>query len=141
MQVCIFPSQVCLQNKEEYENYLRIAPECLDELYLYILFKDNITQCIKNMRDATTPKQKLTTKIFHVNSFVVLLSYVFLLISQFKVLVECFSSNQFDEIKYVLFFKIWIQQKCFKFCCLYYQIYLIRYSAVSRGKFGNTSTM
>ena len=93
------------------------------------------------MRDATIPKQKLTTKIFHVNSFVVLLSYTFLLISQFKVLVECFSSNQFDEIKYVLFFKIWIQQKCFKFCCLYYQIYLIRYSAVSRGKFGHTGFM
>ena len=93
------------------------------------------------MRDGTTPKQKLTTKIFHVNSSVVLLSYIILLMSQFKVLIECFSSNQFDGIKHVLFFKIWIQQKCFKFSCLYYQIYLIRYSAVSRGKFGHTSTM
>ena len=93
------------------------------------------------MRGATTPKQKLTTKIFHVNSFVVLLSYIFLLMSQFKVLLECFSSNQFDEIKHALFLKIWIQQKCFKFCSLYYQIYLILYSDVSRGKFGHTGTM
>ena len=93
------------------------------------------------MRNGTAPEQKLTTKIFHVNSSVVLLSYIFLLMSQFKVLIECFSSNQFDGIKHVLFFKIWIQQKCFKFSCLYYQIYLIRYSAVSRGKFGHTSTM
>ena len=56
------------------------------------------------MRDATTPKQKLTTKIFHIISFVVLLFYIFLLISQFKVLIECFSSNQFDEIEHVLKF-------------------------------------
>ena len=93
------------------------------------------------MTDAITPKQKPATKIFHVNSFVVLLSYIFLLMRQFKILIECFSSNQFDEIKHVLFFKNWIQQKCFKFCCLYYQIYLILYSAVSRGKFGHTGTM
>ena len=57
------------------------------------------------MRDATTPKQKLTTKMFHVNSFVVLLSYIFLLMSQFKVLIECFSSNQFDEINMYYFLK------------------------------------
>ena len=93
------------------------------------------------MRDASTLKQKLTTKISHVNSFVVLVSYIFLLMSQFKVLIECFSSNQFDEIKHVLFFKIWIQQKCFKLCCLYYQIYLIPYSAASRSKFGHTGTI
>ena len=63
---------------------------------------------------------------------------------QFKILIECFSSNKFDEIKHVLFFKNWIQPKFFKFCCLYYQIYLMqpwRYSAVSRGTFGHTSTM
>ena len=74
----------------------------------------------------------------------VLFAHIFLLIWQFKILVECFLSNQFDEIKQVLFFKNWIQQKCFKFCCLYYQIYFIqpwRNSAVSRGKFGHTSTM
>ena len=66
------------------------------------------------------------------------------LMCQSKVLIEYFLSNQFDEIKHVLFFKNWIQRKCFKFCCLYYQIYLIqpwRYSDVSRGKFGHTSTM
>ena len=82
-------------------------------------------------------------KIFHVDSCVVLFSYIFLL-WQFKILIECFSSNQFDEIKHVLFFKNWIQQKCFKFCCLYYQIYLIqpqRYSAVSRVKFGHTNAI
>ena len=77
------------------------------------------------MRDASTPKRKLTTKIFHVNSFVVLFSYIFLL-WQFKILIECFSSNQFDEIKHVLLFKNWIQLKCLKFCCLYYQLYLIQ---------------
>ena len=96
------------------------------------------------MRVANTPKRKLTAKIFHVSSFVVLFSYVFLLMQQFKILIECFLSNQFDEIKHVLFLKNWIQQKCFKFCCLYYQIYLIqawRYIAVSRANFGNTSTM
>ena len=90
------------------------------------------------MRDASTPKRKLTTKIFHVNSFVVLFSYIFLLIWQFKILIECFLSNQFNEIKQVLFLKNWIEQKCFQFCCLYYQIYFIqpwRYSAVSRGTF------
>ena len=138
----IFLSQICLLEKEDYENYLKIAPECLDELFVH--FKDNITQQIKNMRDASTPRRKLTTKIFHVNSLVVLFSYIFLLIWQFKILIVCFSSNQFDEIKHVLFFKNWIQQKCFKFCCLYYQIYFIqpwRCSAVSRGKFGYTSTM
>ena len=80
---------------------------------------------IKNMRDASTPKWKLNTKIIHVNSFVVLFSYIFLL-WQFKILIECFSSNQFDEIKHVLLFKNWIQLKCFKFCCLYYQLYLIQ---------------
>ena len=96
------------------------------------------------MRDASTPKRKLTTKIFHVNSFAVLFPYIFLLMWQFKILIECFSSNQLDKIKYLLFFKNWIQEKCFKFCCLYHQIYFIqpwRYSAVSRGKFGHTSTM
>ena len=31
-----------MKEKEEYENYLRLAPECLDELF--VLFKDNITQ-------------------------------------------------------------------------------------------------
>ena len=57
------------------------------------------------MRDANTPKRKLTTKIFHVNSFVVLFSYIFLLMWQFKILIEWFSLNQFDEIKHALFLK------------------------------------
>ena len=95
------------------------------------------------MRNASTPKRKLTAKKFHVNSFVVLFPNI-ILIWQFKILIECFSSNQFDEIKHVLFFKNWIQQRYFKFCCLYHQIYFIqpwRYGAVSRGKFGHTSTM
>ena len=51
------------------------------------------------MRDASTPKRKFTTKIVHVNSFVVLFSYIFLL-WQFKILIECFSSNQFDKNMY-----------------------------------------
>ena len=36
MYVYILLSQVCLEEKKEYENYLRIAPE-------FVLFKDNIT--------------------------------------------------------------------------------------------------
>ena len=28
--------------------------------------------------------------------------------------------------KHVLFFENWIQQKCFQFCCMYYQVYLIQ---------------
>ena len=60
------------------------------------------------MRDASTPKRKLTTKIFHVNSFVVLFSYISLLIWQFKILIECFSSHQFDEIKHVSDFVVYI---------------------------------
>ena len=71
------------------------------------------------MSDASTPKRKPTAKIFHVSSFVVLFSYIFLLMWKFKISIECFSSNQFDEIKHALFFKNWIQQNCFKFCCLY----------------------
>ena len=55
------------------------------------------------MRDANTPKRKLTTKIFYVNSFMVLFSHIFLLMRQFKILIECFLSNQFDEIKYTIF--------------------------------------
>ena len=35
MQVYIFLYQACFQEKEEYENYLRIDPECLDELFVY----------------------------------------------------------------------------------------------------------
>ena len=58
------------------------------------------------MRDAITPKQKLTTKIFDVNSFVVLFCYIFLLMWQFKVLIECFSSNLSDEIKRTIFQKL-----------------------------------
>ena len=63
------------------------------------------------MRDASTPKQKPTTKTFHV----IHLWFTFLIMWQFKLLIESFSSNQFDEIKHVLFFKNWIQQKFFKF--------------------------
>ena len=40
--VYIFLSQVYLQEKQEYENYLRITPECFDEFF--VLFKDDITQ-------------------------------------------------------------------------------------------------
>ena len=58
------------------------------------------------MSDASAPKQKLTTKIFHVNSFVILFSYIFLLMWQFKVLIECFSSNLSDEIKRTIFQKL-----------------------------------
>ena len=58
------------------------------------------------MKQATTPKQELITKIFHVNSFVILFSYIFLLMWQSKVLIECFSSNLSDEIKRTIFQKL-----------------------------------
>ena len=61
------------------------------------------------MRDAITPKQKFTAKIFFVNSSEVLFSYIFLLMWQFKILIESFSPHQF--VKHVIFLKNWIQQK------------------------------
>ena len=51
---------VHLEEKEEYENYLRITPECFDKLF--VLVKDNITKQITNMRDASTLKLKLAAK-------------------------------------------------------------------------------
>ena len=57
------------------------------------------------MRDASTPTRKLTRKIFHVNSSMILFSYIFLL-WQFKILLECFSSNKSDEIKRTIFKKL-----------------------------------
>ena len=44
------------------------------------------------MRNAGMPKLKLSAKIFHVHSFVVLFSYFFLM-GQFEILIECFLSN------------------------------------------------
>ena len=38
----IFLSEVCLQEEEEYNNYLRITPECFDELF--VLVKGDITK-------------------------------------------------------------------------------------------------
>ena len=58
--------------------------------------KDDITKSTKNMRDASASKRKLAAEPFHVHSFVVLCSYCFL-IWPFKILIECFSSNYFDE--------------------------------------------
>ena len=81
------------------------------------------------MSDASTPKRKPTAKIFHVNSFVVLFSYIFLLMWQFKISIECFSSNQFDEIKHALFFKNWIQQNCFKILLFIYIIKFIWFNS------------
>ena len=73
------------------------------------------------MRDASKPKRKLTTKIFHVNSFVVLFSYIFLL-WQFKILIECFWSNQFDEIKHIHFLKIGFNKNVSNFV-----VYIIKF--------------
>ena len=53
------------------------------------------------MRDAITPKRKFTAKIFFVNSSEVLFSYIFLLMWQFKILIESFSPHQF--VKHVIF--------------------------------------
>ena len=52
-----------------------------------------------------------------IHSFIVLFSF---LMWQLKILIDCFSSNEFDEWEHVLFFKNLIKQKSFKFCCIYY---------------------
>ena len=50
----IFLSEVCLDEEEEYENYLRITPECFDELL--VLVKDSVTKLIANRRDTSLSK-------------------------------------------------------------------------------------
>ena len=53
-----------------------VFPEFFDELFE--LLKNGIRKKIMNMRVTSTSKLKLTAKIFHVHSFVVLFSYRFL---------------------------------------------------------------
>ena len=66
----IFLSEACLEEEEEYENNLRIAPECFDGLFVPL--KDRITKQTTNMGDSSAPKLKFAAEIFHVHSFVVL---------------------------------------------------------------------
>ena len=40
--VCMFPSEVHLEEEEEYKNYLRINSECVEKLFA--LVKDDITK-------------------------------------------------------------------------------------------------
>ena len=54
--MCIFLFEVCLEEEEEYKNYLRITPECFDELF--VLAKD-ITTLTAIVRDVSAPKLKL----------------------------------------------------------------------------------
>ena len=83
-------SEVCLEEEEEYQNYLRPTPECFDKLFV-VLIRD-ITKNLTNMRDAITPKLKLDAKIFHVHSFTVLYFLIFLM-CRFKILTGCILSN------------------------------------------------
>ena len=55
----IFLFEVCLEEGEEYENYLRITPKCFDELF--VLAKDDITTLTAIVRDVSAPKLKLAT--------------------------------------------------------------------------------
>ena len=64
-----------LEEDEKYENHFSIIPECFDELFE--LWTDDVRKKITNMRVTSTPKLKLTAKIFHVHSFVVLFLYRF----------------------------------------------------------------
>ena len=77
---CIFSFFRSVYRRQKSMKIVWMFPECFDGLF--VLFKDNITQQIKNMREASTPKRKLTAKVFHVNSFVVLFSYIFILMRQ-----------------------------------------------------------
>ena len=61
---------------------MSITPECFEKLFVFV--NDDITKKITNMRDASTPKLNLATKIFHVDSFAVLFSSVFLLCGDLK---------------------------------------------------------
>ena len=61
----------------EYFEHLFFDRHCFDELL--VLVNDHITKQITNMRDASTPKLNLDTKIFHADLFVVLFSSFFLL--------------------------------------------------------------
>ena len=58
----IFLSEVRLEEKEGYKSYLRITPECFDELFYKIGY---------NMKGESAPKLKLDAKTFRVPSFVV----------------------------------------------------------------------
>ena len=68
----IFLSEVGLEEEKQYKHYLRINPECFDELF--VLAKDNITKLSAIMRDASALKLKLAVETFHVHLFVVLFS-------------------------------------------------------------------
>ena len=61
---------------------MRITLECCNELF--VLENDNITKQITNMRDISTAKLNLATKIFHVYSFVALFSSFFLICDSLK---------------------------------------------------------
>ena len=69
--VYIFLFEVHLEQEEQYEDYLRIIPECFHELFVQFV-KGDITIQITNIRDGSSTQLKLATKIFHVHSFVVL---------------------------------------------------------------------
>ena len=77
------------------------------------------------MRDASTPKQKLAAKILHVHSFVVLFFYFlfFFLHGDLEFWLDVFHPTNLRS-KNTTFLKNLIKQ-CFKFCCTYYQVYLI----------------
>ena len=61
----IFLSEVRLAEEEEYKNYLRVTPKCLDELFVPV--KYYITKKTTTVRDAGSAKPKHCTKneVFH----------------------------------------------------------------------------
>ena len=76
------------------------------------------------MRDASKPKLNLATKIFHVDSFVVLFSSIFLLCGNLKFDLMFFI-KLIRQLEHVRLLKNLIKQKCSKFYCIPDQIYLI----------------
>ena len=77
------------------------------------------------MRDASAPKPKLTAETCNVHSVVVLFSYFFLC-ADLKFWLNVLHQTNFDDWEHVVFLKKLIKQKCFEFCCIHYQIYLIQ---------------
>ena len=76
------------------------------------------------MKGASAPKLKLAAEKFHVHSFVVV--FYFYSCGDFEFWFTVFDETDLTNERTTFFKKKLIKQKCFKFCCIHYQIYLIQ---------------